>query len=72
MAIQAVRLVDSENILNLVLDTVSLNPPTALGVMQPDGVHARVVGKMFGEIKIDYPEGAGPGDFVIVRDRRDW
>lgn len=72
MAIQAVRLADAENVLNLVLDTVSLNPPTAVGVMQADGVHARVVGRMVGKIKVDYPEGVSPGDFVIVRDRQDW
>ncbi|MFA5894439.1 MAG: hypothetical protein WC851_01555 [Candidatus Shapirobacteria bacterium] len=72
MAIQAVRLADAENILNLVLDAASLNLPTAIGVMQADGVHARVVGRKMGEIKVDYPEAVGPGDFVIVRDRADW
>lgn len=72
MAVQAVRLADGENLLNLALDTLLLNPPTAIGVMQPDGVHARVIGRLFGEIKVDYPEAVGPGDMVIVRNRADW
>ncbi len=72
MAIQAVRLVDAKNLFDSVLDTVLLDPPVAVGVMMPDGVHARVVGRKNGEIKIDYPECIKPGDMIIVRDRKDW
>lgn len=72
MAIQAVRLVNAENVLNVVLDTISFKPPTAVGIMQADGVHARVVGRRIGKIKVDYSEDVRPGDLVIVRNRADW
>jgi sporulation protein YlmC with PRC-barrel domain len=73
MAIQAVRLMDAENLVGAVLDIMSLNIPSGVGVMCADGVHARVVGiGLNGEIKVDYPEVAKAGDMVIIRDRKDW
>lgn len=72
MAIQAVK-VDGENLLNAALDVLLLNPPNGVGIMQTDGVHARVVGiGVSGEIKVDYPEAVKAGDMVIVRNRTDW
>lgn len=72
MALQAVK-VDGESLLNAALDTLLLNPPNGVGIMQADGVHARVIGiGVNGEVKVDYPEAVKPGDMVIVRNRTDW